>query len=159
MTTAELCALGLCAALIVLDYATGVAAAVMHGELQSSKMREGLWHKLGEVGAIILAYIVAQEGHCIGLPYQIDLLIPSVVIWISIMEVASVLENLALLNPDLGKSSFLQIFKRSNDIHEHAATRSDTTTATPADDLTGLTGSELSKLFETWQADIEGDHE
>ena len=112
MTTAELCALGLCAALIVLDYATGVAAAMMHGELQSSKMREGLWHKLGEVGAIILAYLVAQEGHYIGLPYQVDLLVPAVIIWISVMEVASVLENLALLNPDLGESSFLQIFRQ-----------------------------------------------
>lgn len=112
MTTAELCALGLCAALIVLDYATGVAAAMMHGELQSSKMREGLWHKLGEAGAIILAYLVAQEGHYIGLPYQVDLLVPAVIIWISVMEVTSVLENLALLNPDLGESSFLQIFRK-----------------------------------------------
>lgn len=118
MTTAELCALGLCAALIVLDYATGVAAAMMRGELQSSKMREGLWHKLGEFGAILLAYLVAQEGHYIGLPYQVDLLVPAVIIWISVMEVASVLENLALLNPDLGESSFLQIFRQKKEAED-----------------------------------------
>lgn len=119
MTTAELCALGLCAALIVLDYATGVAAAMMRGELQSSKMREGLWHKLGEVGAILLAYLVAQEGHYIGLPYQVDLLVPAVIIWISVMEVASVLENLALLNPDLASAGFLQIFKKTTEENDH----------------------------------------
>ena len=44
MSTAELCALGLCATLIVLDYVSGIAAAASRGELQSSKMREGLWH-------------------------------------------------------------------------------------------------------------------
>lgn len=114
VSTAELCALGLCGALIVLDYVSGIAAAASRGELQSSKMREGLWHKLGEVGAILLAYIVAQEGHYIGLPYQVDLLIPAVIIWISVMEVTSILENLALLNPDIGKKSFTSIFERKD---------------------------------------------
>ena len=114
MSTAELCALGLCAALIVLDYVSGIAAAASRGELQSSKMREGLWHKLGEVGAILLAFLIAQEGHYIGLPYQIDLLIPGVMIWISVMEVTSILENLTLLNPDLAAASFLGIFARSD---------------------------------------------
>lgn len=114
VSTAELCTLGLCGALIVLDYVSGIAAAASRGELQSSKMREGLWHKLGEVGAILLAYIVAQEGHYIGLPYQVDLLIPAVIIWISVMEVTSILENLALLNPDIGEKSFTSIFERKD---------------------------------------------
>lgn len=114
VSTAELCALGLCGALIVLDYVSGIAAAASRGELQSSKMREGLWHKLGEVGAILLAYIVAQEGHYIGLPYQVDLLIPAVIIWISVMEVTSIIENLALLNPDIGAKSFTNIFQRTD---------------------------------------------
>lgn len=114
VSTAELCALGLCGALIVLDYVSGIAAAASRGELQSSKMREGLWHKLGEVGAILLAYIVAQEGHYIGLPYQVDLLIPAVIIWISVMEVTSIIENLALLNPDIGAKSFTSIFERTD---------------------------------------------
>lgn len=112
MSTAELCALGITAILIAMDYLSGIAAAASRGDLQSSKMREGLWHKLGEVGAILLAYLVAEEGHYIGLPYQIDLLIPAVLIWISVMEITSILENLALLNPDLGESSFLQIFRK-----------------------------------------------
>lgn len=115
MSTAELCALGITAILIAMDYISGIAAAASRGDLQSSKMREGLWHKLGEVGAILLAYLVAEEGHYIGLPYQIDLLIPAVIIWLSVMEITSILENLTLLNPDLASAGFLRIFRRTDD--------------------------------------------
>lgn len=115
MSTAELYALGITAILIAMDYISGIAAAASRGDLQSSKMREGLWHKLGEVGAILLAYLVADEGHYIGLPYQIDLLIPSVIIWLSVMEITSILENLTLLNPDLASTGFLRIFRRTDD--------------------------------------------
>lgn len=115
MSKAELCALGITAILIAMDYISGIAAAASRGDLQSSKMREGLWHKLGEVGAILLAYLVAEEGHYVGLPYQIDLLIPAVIIWISVMEITSILENLTLLNPDLDSAGFLRIFRRTDD--------------------------------------------
>lgn len=115
MDKAEMFALGLTCLLIVMDYVSGVGAAVYRGTLQSSKMREGLWHKLGELGAILLAYVVAAEGHYLGIPYQIDLLVPAVLIWISVMEVTSILENLTLLNPDLDDTGFLQIFRRTDD--------------------------------------------
>lgn len=115
MSTAELCTLGITAILIAMDYISGIAAAASRGDLQSSKMREGLWHKLGEVGAILLAYLVAEEGHYIGLPYQIDLLIPAVIIWLSVMEITSIIENLTLLNPDLASDGFLRIFRRTDD--------------------------------------------
>lgn len=119
MSKAELCALGITSILIAMDYLSGIAAAVSRGDLQSSKMREGLWHKLGEVVAILLAYLVAEEGHYIGLPYQIDLLIPAVLIWISVMEITSILENLAILNPDLASAGFLQIFKKTTEENDH----------------------------------------
>lgn len=119
MSTAELCALGITAILIAMDYLSGIAAAASRGDIQSSKMREGLWHKLGEVVAILLAYLVAEEGHYIGLPYQIDLLIPAVLIWISVMEITSILENLAILNPDLASAGFLQIFKKTTEENDH----------------------------------------
>lgn len=115
MSTAELCALGITAILIAMDYISGIAAAASRGDLQSSKMREGLWHKLGEVGAILLAYLVAEEGHYIGLPYQIDLLIPAVIIWLSVMEITSIIENITILNPDLASDGFLRIFRRTDD--------------------------------------------
>lgn len=119
MSTAELCALGITAILIAMDYLSGISAAASRGDLQSSKMREGLWHKLGEVVAILLAYLVAEEGHYIGLPYQINLLIPAVLIWISVMEITSILENLAILNPDLASAGFLQIFKKTTEENDH----------------------------------------
>lgn len=118
MSTAELCALGITAILIAMDYISGIAAAASRGDLQSSKMREGLWHKLGEIGAILLAYLATEEGHYIGLPYQIDLLIPAVIIWLSVMEITSILENITILNPDLASDGFLRIFRRTDVIDD-----------------------------------------
>ena len=79
--------------------------------------------KLGELGAILLAYVVAAEGHYLGIPYQIDLLVPAVLIWISVMEVTSILENLTLLNPDLDDTGFLQIFRRTDDTDDSEDTK------------------------------------
>ena len=114
MDKAEMFASGLTFLLIVMDYVSGVGAAIYRGTLKSSKMREGLWHKLGELGAILLTYVVDAEGHYLGIPYQIDLLVPAVLIWISVMEVTSILENITLLNPDLDDTGFLQIFRRTD---------------------------------------------
>lgn len=114
MDKSEMFALGFTCLLIVMDYVSGVGAAIYRGTLKSSKMRGGLWNKLGELGAILLACVVTAEGHYLGIPYQIDLLVPAVLIWINIMEVTSILENLTLLNPDLDDTGFLQIFRRND---------------------------------------------
>ena len=40
---------------IALDYITGTWAARAHGEWSSAVAREGLWHKLGEIVALLVA--------------------------------------------------------------------------------------------------------
>ena len=40
---------------IALDYITGTWAARAHGEWSSTVAREGLWHKLGEIVALLVA--------------------------------------------------------------------------------------------------------
>ena len=42
-------------ACIFLDYLTGTLAALMKGEWSSSLARQGLWHKLGEIFALLVA--------------------------------------------------------------------------------------------------------
>lgn len=42
-------------ACIVLDYITGTFAAIHSGEWSSSVARQGLWHKLGEISALLVA--------------------------------------------------------------------------------------------------------
>ena len=46
-----------------------------------------------------------------------------VLIWISVMEVTSILENLTLLNPDLDDTGFLQIFRRTDDTDDSEDTK------------------------------------
>lgn len=44
--------------LMVLDILLGYAAAVKNKAVKSSKMREGLWHKTGELGVIAVGDIL-----------------------------------------------------------------------------------------------------
>ena len=68
-------------ACMVLDYITGTWAAKAHAEWTSTKAREGLWHKLGEIG----------DYHHRG---YITLI---VAIWYIFTELGSILENAAKL--------------------------------------------------------------
>ena len=43
---------------MLLDYATGTAAALRVGEWSSKVARDGLWHKLGAVVAVLVAAIL-----------------------------------------------------------------------------------------------------
>lgn len=101
--------------LIALDYVTGLIKAVLQQKVQSSIMRQGLWHKLAEILAILLAYLVVLEGHHLQLPFDIDFLLPGVVAWITVMEVTSILENIGEINPELKASSFLKIFNQKTE--------------------------------------------
>ena len=101
--------------LIALDYITGLIKAVTQQKVQSSIMRQGLWHKLAEILAILLAYLVVLEGQHLHLPFDIDFLIPGVVVWITVMEVTSILENIGEINPELKATSFLKIFNQKTD--------------------------------------------
>ena len=85
---------------ITLDLVTGVAKSVHGGAFNSSVMREGLWHKLSEVIALIVAYFVQYMLPYIGIPYSVPA-VSVVTIYIVLMEVGSCLENLGEINPQL----------------------------------------------------------
>lgn len=82
------------------DVLTGVITALALGDWTSSKMREGLTHKLGEVLGLILI-----EGISIGAPYlgvELPFDLTSVyIIPVVVMEIGSIVENILKLNPDL----------------------------------------------------------
>ena len=74
---------------MLIDYATGSAAALRAGEWSSKTARDGIWHKLGSVVAVIVAAILDTViGHLLGnvpgveLPFTYTVLLcPLVVIW------------------------------------------------------------------------------
>lgn len=86
---------------IVLDVCSGIAAAYARREVESPKLREGLWHKAGYVFVLFCSILIEwamNEGMDLG--FNLPLVMP-VCCWISLMEVVSTLENAAKINPEL----------------------------------------------------------
>ena len=90
---------------MLIDYATGSAAALRAGEWSSKSARDGIWHKLGSVMAVIVAGILdVVIGHLLGnlpgveLPFAYTVLLcPLVVIWYILTEAGSIIENAGAL--------------------------------------------------------------
>ena len=86
---------------MLIDYATGSAAALRAGEWSSKTARDGIWHKLGSVAAVIVAGILdVVIGHLLGnvpgveLPFTYTVLLsPLVVVWYILTEAGSIIEN------------------------------------------------------------------
>lgn len=96
--------------LALIDYATGVVNAIMHGELSSEKMRQGLGHKFAYLAVICVALIVEYGSDYINLGIELPVFMP-VCAGICLIEITSIMENCAKINPDLSKSNILNIFK------------------------------------------------
>ena len=95
---------------IVFDFITGIVGAFRKKEFTSSVMREGLYHKVGEISLIILAMLgdFAQRYLNIGEHLKeyigIELTVPfatAVCIYIIMMEIGSIMENIGKINPAL----------------------------------------------------------
>ena len=90
---------------MIIDYATGSAAALRAGEWSSKSARDGIWHKLGSVVAVIVASILDTViGHLLGnvpgveLPFTYTVMLcPLVVIWYILTEAGSIIENAGAL--------------------------------------------------------------
>lgn len=87
---------------IIFDIITGIIRAIYKGNLNSTKLRKGLFHKLSEVLAIAGAGLLEYGVQYINLGVDIPIL-SAVVSYICVMEFVSILENLAAVNPSLGK--------------------------------------------------------
>lgn len=99
-------------AFVLLDVVSGLAAAIKNKELSSSVMHEGLYNKLGEVLLLVVAMFV---GSILDIPPFTQLGIPPevmylVAVYITLMELVSILENICKLNPTLPIAKILAIF-------------------------------------------------
>lgn len=97
--------------LIVIDYITGIAGAIANKNFSSTVMREGLLHKLVYVFAFAVGIIVNHASNFIDLGFVYGSSILSlIIIWVSVTEISSILENLTEINPELKKSELFKIF-------------------------------------------------
>lgn len=111
--------------MMAMDMLTGFAGALKAGEVMSGKMREGLWHKAGFAGLILLTilyeYAMAAINAAMEAVGAADVLVmpelPAVAVVCGIVvliEVVSILENLVALNPAIGRLPFVDRLKSHN---------------------------------------------
>ena len=101
-------------ACMILDYITGSLAAKAHGEWSSKIAREGLWHKLGEIAALLVAALcdIAIKEIILSTPTVESIAGPVnyagyltliVCAWYILTELGSILENIAKLGAPVPK--------------------------------------------------------
>lgn len=97
------------AAFVMMDLATGIMQAVANKTLDSTKMRDGLWHKCGFILIVILAALVEWTMQFIDLGFTLPMFVP-VCVFIILTEIVSIFENLCKLSPELADSKLAQLF-------------------------------------------------
>ena len=89
-------------AFILFDLITGIIKALYNEGLNSTYLRKGLYHKLSEVIVVVGSGLLEYGIQYVELGFDIPVL-KVVAIYICSMELVSVLENLAEVNPSLAK--------------------------------------------------------
>lgn len=92
-----------------MDLITGIASAVKEKDLESSKLRDGLFKKTGFLFCYVLAILIDNNGTYIGLNISVEIL-PIVVLYVVTTEIVSIIENICRLNSDLLPDKLLDMF-------------------------------------------------
>ena len=94
---------------ILLDFITGIIKALKEKNLNSTTMREGLFHKLGSCIAIFLGILCEYSFNYfdIGVNAQVAYCICG---YIVLMEIISIIENIGVINPELIPKELQKIF-------------------------------------------------
>ena len=95
---------------ILLDIVTGIIKAFKEKSYTSSTMREGLFHKCGSVLCIIFGCLVDYTQKYIDIGISIPFA-KTMCIYIVIMEIGSIIENICVINPDILPEKIKKYFK------------------------------------------------
>ncbi len=85
---------------IAFDILTGWLKALSTGTVNSSIMRKGLVHKLGEILALAFGALCEYTFPMLGIDSNIPFTL-AICVYLTVMETASIIENLAAMNPQL----------------------------------------------------------
>ena len=95
--------------LILLDWIFGIGNALMKHEFSSGKMREGIGHKCSELGFVVVG-IVMDAMITSGLNLGFDgPILTTITLYLCVMEIGSLLEIFAKINPQLGNSPVFKL--------------------------------------------------
>ena len=120
ITEVELWAIAAALVMMLFDVVSGFAGALVRSNVSSTKMREGIGHKAMLILLVVLAIFVQTFTLHIGdMGWTVPLITP-VCVYIIVMEVASVVENVIQAYPALRDTPLVKLFERATG-HEDAS--------------------------------------
>lgn len=102
-------------AFVMLDVISGYIKAFATKSLDSSIMRQGLWHKIAIILALTLAAMIdmaANGGMDLGFEVPI---FDAACVYVALMEITSIVENITKINPDLSGTKLFNLFNEKKD--------------------------------------------
>lgn len=93
-----------------IDIISGVISAVKNKSLESSKLRDGLFKKIGFIICYLVAWLIDTQGYRIGFNVGVNVL-PIIILYVCTTELVSIIENICNINPDILPDKLLEIFK------------------------------------------------
>ena len=96
-----------------LDLVTGIITAVKNKDIQSAKLRDGLFKKVGFLLCYFVAWLVDTQGTKIGFQFGVSIL-PIIILYVCTTELVSILENICRINPDILPEKLMDLFHISN---------------------------------------------
>lgn len=97
-----------------LDLVTGIITAVKNKDIQSSRLRDGLFKKVGFILCYFVAWLVDTQGDMIGFKFGVSIL-PIIILYVCTTELVSILENICKINPDILPEKLMDLFHISNE--------------------------------------------
>ena len=85
-----------------MDITVGIVKAFAKTGFKSLKMREGLFHKLGELLCVAFGIICEISFPMVGITIKIPI-VSTICIYIVLMETGSIIENLVIISPNIKK--------------------------------------------------------
>lgn len=95
------------------DLVSGIIGAVKNKDIDSSKLRDGMFKKVGFIFCYVLAYLIDTYGGMIGFNLNVSVL-PIIVSYSILTEISSIIENIAVINPDLVPNKILELMHISD---------------------------------------------
>lgn len=92
-----------------LDLITGIITALKNKDIQSAKLRDGLFKKVGFILCYFVAWLVDTYGTRIGFQFGISIL-PIIILYACTTELVSILENICKINPDILPEKLMELF-------------------------------------------------
>lgn len=92
-----------------LDFATGLIQGFKSKSISSTKLRDGLFKKIGFILCYVLAFIIDNYCYLIGFNLGFDTL-PVIISYAVLTEIVSIIENICEINPDLSVKKLLDLF-------------------------------------------------